>query len=101
MAASLVRQAKTLGFRLQSYQRFCLTASLVSTPHRLWCSAVTNSDSESDEKASTIATASPNLLRAWDSPSYRKWKDKEDEIFKDIEPIIMLTKDILHSDRSV
>lgn len=30
---------------------------------------------------------------------YRKWKDKEDEIFNDIEPIIVLTKEILHSSK--
>lgn len=30
-------------------------------------------------------------------PDYRKWKIKEDEIVRDIEPIILLTKEILHS----
>ncbi|KAE8658841.1 hypothetical protein F3Y22_tig00116968pilonHSYRG00058 [Hibiscus syriacus] len=29
----------------------------------------------------------------------RKWKDKEEEILRDIEPIISLVKEILHSDR--
>ncbi|XVE94959.1 hypothetical protein REPUB_Repub02eG0054800 [Reevesia pubescens] len=33
--------------------------------------------------------------RAW------KWKDKKAEILRDIEPIISLTKEILHSDRLV
>ncbi|XWS21240.1 hypothetical protein CRYUN_Cryun30bG0038400 [Craigia yunnanensis] len=31
----------------------------------------------------------------------RKWKDKEEEILRDIEPIVLLTKEILHPDRSV
>ncbi|XP_042377642.1 uncharacterized protein LOC121970768 isoform X2 [Zingiber officinale] len=33
-------------------------------------------------------------------PDYRRWKDAEEEILRDIEPIRMLTKHILHSDRS-
>ncbi|PKA49901.1 Protein DCL, chloroplastic [Apostasia shenzhenica] len=38
--------------------------------------------------------------KSWeDHPDYRRWKDKEDEILRDIEPIMFLTKDILHSDR--
>ncbi|KAJ8492809.1 hypothetical protein OPV22_014530 [Ensete ventricosum] len=32
-------------------------------------------------------------------PEYRRWKDMEEEILKDIEPIRILTKEILHSDR--
>ncbi|WOK92617.1 hypothetical protein Cni_G01308 [Canna indica] len=32
-------------------------------------------------------------------PEYRRWKDKEEEILKDIEPIRILTKEILHSNR--
>ncbi|KAK8914555.1 hypothetical protein KSP39_PZI023548 [Platanthera zijinensis] len=34
-----------------------------------------------------------------DHPDYRRWKDKEEEIFQDIEPVKFLVKDILHSDR--
>ncbi|KAL3514447.1 hypothetical protein ACH5RR_027164 [Cinchona calisaya] len=37
--------------------------------------------------------------RYWDSPDYRKWKDKESEILEDIEPIISLAKEIIHSNR--
>ncbi|XP_042377634.1 protein DCL homolog, chloroplastic-like [Zingiber officinale] len=32
-------------------------------------------------------------------PDYRRWKDAEEEILRDIEPTRMLTKHILHSDR--
>ncbi|KAL8257107.1 hypothetical protein R6Q59_029148 [Mikania micrantha] len=36
----------------------------------------------------------------WENdPDYRKWKDKEAEILLDIDPITLLIKDILHSDR--
>lgn len=34
-----------------------------------------------------------------DHPDYRRWKDKEEEILVDIEPIKFRTKDILHSVR--
>ncbi|KAF5183964.1 Dcl protein [Thalictrum thalictroides] len=35
------------------------------------------------------------------SPDYRQWKDKEDEILQDIEPIVTLAKEIIHSDKYV
>ncbi|KZV56193.1 protein DCL, chloroplastic [Dorcoceras hygrometricum] len=35
----------------------------------------------------------------WEDPEFRKWKDKEAEILKDIDPVICLTKEILHSGR--
>ncbi|KAJ0984369.1 hypothetical protein J5N97_002725 [Dioscorea zingiberensis] len=34
-----------------------------------------------------------------DHPEYRKWKDREAEILEDIEPIVFLAKEIIHSDR--
>jgi len=34
-----------------------------------------------------------------DPDDHRKWRDKEEEILRDIEPVILLTKEILHSDR--
>ncbi|KAF9621911.1 hypothetical protein IFM89_029131 [Coptis chinensis] len=33
------------------------------------------------------------------SPEYRQWKDREAEILQDIEPIVSLAKQILHTDR--
>lgn len=41
----------------------------------------------------------PKLFDTIDDLNYRKWKDKEDEILRDIQPITFLAKDILHSDR--
>ncbi|XP_028962685.2 protein DCL homolog, chloroplastic-like, partial [Malus domestica] len=35
----------------------------------------------------------------WDDPDYFKWKDEEWEILNDIEPVVLLAKEILHSDR--
>nr|DAD41356.1 TPA_asm: hypothetical protein HUJ06_015679 [Nelumbo nucifera] len=34
-----------------------------------------------------------------DDPGYRRWKDREAEILRDIEPITFLTKEILHSNK--
>ncbi|KAK9756427.1 hypothetical protein RND81_01G096400 [Saponaria officinalis] len=42
---------------------------------------------------------SPKLFSKIDDPEYRKWKDKEDEILRDIEPTSLFAKEILHSDR--
>ncbi|KAK7310832.1 hypothetical protein RJT34_08586 [Clitoria ternatea] len=86
------------------------TAGAVATPHRLWCSAATNLPSdEADERIASSNTSNASDLRKdkrhsvhtrWeDEPDYRKWKDKENEILRDIEPIVLLAKDILHSRR--
>ncbi|KAL8172038.1 hypothetical protein V2J09_023842 [Rumex salicifolius] len=40
----------------------------------------------------------PQLLRL-DGPNYRVWKDSEEEILREIEPITLLAKEILHSKR--
>lgn len=34
-----------------------------------------------------------------DHPDYRRWKEQEEEILNDVEPVILLAKEILHSDR--
>lgn len=54
-----------------------------------------------DDKASLLsAKPHPPKDPKWENdPDYRKWKDKEAEIFQDIDPITLLVKDILHSDR--
>ncbi|KAF7830592.1 protein DCL, chloroplastic [Senna tora] len=103
----LLREVLLLRFRLYNYQRFA--AGIAVTPHRLFWNASTNPESSSgqaDEKTSYAAKIF-DLLRAkgppkysrTSDPDYRKWKDKEEEILKDIEPIVTLTKDILHSRR--
>lgn len=54
-----------------------------------------------DEKASVLSVKShPPKDSRWENDhDYRKWKDKEVEILLDIDPITLLIKDILHSDR--
>ncbi|TKY75010.1 DCL protein [Spatholobus suberectus] len=104
----LLRQALLLRVCVHNYQRF--TAGDVAARHRLWCSAAANLPSdEADEKTSSgsISNSSnarkaqyPSSHARWeDDPDYRKWKDKEEEILRDIEPIVLLAKDILHSRR--
>ncbi|KAJ1431054.1 hypothetical protein SESBI_07291 [Sesbania bispinosa] len=107
-APLLLKQVLLLRASLHNYKRF--TAGAVEARHRLWCSAATNSSSnEADEKVSSGSNTfnlrkdkySSSYLRWEDEPDYRKWKDKEEEILSDIEPIILLTKDILHSRRYI
>ncbi|KAK4745628.1 hypothetical protein SAY87_011940 [Trapa incisa] len=53
-----------------------------------------------DSAATVLLTAQePPRFHRWDDPDYRKWKDKEEEILKDIRPVLSLAKDILHSKR--
>ncbi|KAK1422220.1 hypothetical protein QVD17_25186 [Tagetes erecta] len=52
-----------------------------------------------DDKLTTKRYPPPNDPRWENDPDYRKWKDKEAQIFLDIDPITLLIKDILHSDR--
>lgn len=113
----LLREVLLLRLKLHNYQRFA--AGIAVPPHRLFCSASTNSESsgQADEKTSYAAqmlkllraqvppsqssTDDPSNHSSTDNPDYRKWKNKEDEILKDIEPIVRLTKEILHSKRSL
>ncbi|KAL1353663.1 hypothetical protein HN51_017579 [Arachis hypogaea] len=59
-------------FLLHRHLRF----TLAPPQHRAWCTAAT-------------PTTNPDPL----------WKEKEEEILRDIEPVVTLTKDILHSPR--
>ncbi|CAL5385364.1 unnamed protein product [Camellia sinensis] len=99
-APLLLRGLPLLRLRFHKHHRF---ASGILTI-RL-CSATAESTSPDDDVScsgqSTRALStkdSPKYPR-WDDPDFRKWKDKEDEIMRDIEPITFLTKEILHSDR--
>ena len=58
-----------------------------------------NLSSEKTTPSSAKPSHSPKIRR-WEHPDYRKWKVKEKEILEDIEPIILLTKHIIHSHRS-
>ncbi|KAE9600013.1 hypothetical protein Lal_00046108 [Lupinus albus] len=77
-------------------------------PHRLWCSAATpappSSSENVNEKPSSAltSTSSSNLQLKTNDPLLEddvEWKVKEAEILRDIEPIVMLTRNILFSRR--
>ncbi|KAK4770980.1 hypothetical protein SAY87_031512 [Trapa incisa] len=55
--------------------------------------------SAQDTATVLLISQEPPRFHRWDDPDYRKWKDKEEEILKDIRPVLSLAKDILHSKR--
>nr|GLL48912.1 protein DCL, chloroplastic-like [Ipomoea trifida]GMD99415.1 protein DCL, chloroplastic [Ipomoea batatas] len=87
-------------------QHHLLTSGLLN--RRLWCNDASESIKSDADAASSVslsqttavlsAKGPPPYLRRF-SADYRKWKAKESEILRDIEPVILLTKEILHSDR--
>ncbi|OWM80686.1 protein DCL, chloroplastic [Punica granatum] len=111
MAAAplLLRGAPLL--RLRLHHR--LAAQALPPPRRPCCAAAFATASFStepakpegqvpsaDSTATVLLTAKePPRFHRWDDPDYRKWKDKEEEILRDIRPILSLAKDILHSKR--
>ncbi|KAL2232553.1 protein DCL, chloroplastic [Sesamum indicum] len=106
MAAPLLLRALPL-LRLRLVQRhhhFLFTNGSITL--RLFCSVATGSSTGAEDNPASLrqifssrtSKDPPNYPR-WSDPDFRKWKDKEAEILKDIEPIICLTKEILHSNR--
>ncbi|KAK6939649.1 hypothetical protein RJ641_029180 [Dillenia turbinata] len=97
-----------LCLRLQNHRHLPLGVGvfLSSPPRRQWWTAAESnklddnvnvpSSFSGDEK---LAVLSAHEKPRWDNPDYRKWKTQEAEILEDIEPIVCLTKEILHSDR--
>ncbi|XP_022982289.1 protein DCL, chloroplastic-like isoform X2 [Cucurbita maxima] len=79
---------------LQVTRRSCCTAMPASTPPGGGLSSAENT-------TSVLSTTDPPKYQRWDEPGYRKWKNQEEEILSDIDPIISLTKEILHSNRYV
>ncbi|XP_022768711.1 protein DCL homolog, chloroplastic-like isoform X1 [Durio zibethinus] len=101
-APLLLKGIPLLRLRLPRYNR--LTVGIISAPRRPWCVAADSAGQEEEassvEKSSAVLSVrDPPKYHRWDDPDYRKWKDKEEEILRDIEPIISLAKEILHSDR--
>ncbi|CAA2982245.1 DCL, chloroplastic [Olea europaea subsp. europaea] len=103
MAAPLIGAPPLLRFHQPHFQ----VATRLLT-HRSRCCAIdlTRPDKASSSACQTAAAAAlsakdpPKYLRR-DDPEFGKWKQKEAEILKDIEPIIYLTKEILHSNRYI
>ncbi|KAF4383985.1 hypothetical protein F8388_018737 [Cannabis sativa] len=100
----LLRGSPLLRLRLQLYH-YRLSPSFISPPRWHLLSTAAIDSTRPEEKASSSTANSGSLHSVKDSPKYqrwndadyRQWKNKEDEILKDISPIILLTKDILHS----
>lgn len=57
--------------------------------------------SDGDQTIAVLSAEEPPKYPRWPDPDYRKWKDQETQILEDIEPIIFLAKEIIHSNRSV
>ncbi|KAG9440325.1 hypothetical protein H6P81_020490 [Aristolochia fimbriata] len=53
------------------------------------------------ESAATWGANDPAHFSRPEHPDYRRWKDREEEILKDIEPVTFLAKEILHSKKYV
>lgn len=51
------------------------------------------------DSTAVCSSKDPSQYFRSDHPDYRRWKDKEEEILKDIEPITFHIKQILHSTR--
>ncbi|KAL4179601.1 hypothetical protein AMTRI_Chr13g88140 [Amborella trichopoda] len=63
--------------------------------------AASASSSHEDVSSSSASVQGMPNPRSSDHPDYRRWKAKEEEILRDIEPITDFTKEILHSNRSL
>ncbi|KAL9449386.1 hypothetical protein AB3S75_011335 [Citrus x aurantiifolia] len=94
-------------FRGLPLLRFRPAARLRGLPRVTFCSAAPSEPTQPEEKLSSaddntttlLTVKEPPKYHRWADPDYRKWKDKEDEILRDIEPILFLAKEILHSRR--
>ncbi|XP_038897493.1 protein DCL homolog, chloroplastic [Benincasa hispida] len=79
---------------VQVTRGFCCTSTAASTPPD-------SNLTSADNTTSVLSASEPPKYQRWDEPDYRKWKDQEEEILGDIEPVISLIKEILHSNRYV
>ncbi|KAG4157876.1 hypothetical protein ERO13_D02G090400v2 [Gossypium hirsutum] len=85
MAAPLLRKGiPLLRLRLQRYN--LLAAGIPPSPSRPWCAAAESTGLEEEVSSAEKSSAVPS-------------KDKEEEILRDIQPIISLAREILHSNR--
>ncbi|XP_044475254.1 protein DCL homolog, chloroplastic-like [Mangifera indica] len=99
MASLLLRGIPLLRLRLGT--------RLLAPQRQSICSTTTYEPTQPDENVisedktgSTVSSMKdPPVYNRWNDPDYRKWKDKEKEILRDIQPIMFLTKEIIHSDR--
>ncbi|KAL1540378.1 protein DCL, chloroplastic-like [Salvia divinorum] len=105
MAAPLLRAPPLLLLRLVQ-RSYHLSLINVPPPRRPLCTSAADSTGSDGGKSPSLAQVfqstdvkdRPHYPKL-DDPDYRRWKIKEAEIFEDIEPIVCLTKEILHSKR--
>ncbi|MFQ6628746.1 hypothetical protein Gotur_006838, partial [Gossypium turneri] len=101
MAAPLLcKGIPLLCLRLQRHN--LLAAAILLSTRRPWCTIVESARLEeevsSTEKSSTVPSVrDPKKYHMLNDPDYKKRKDKEEEILRDIQPIISLAREILHS----
>uniref|UniRef100_A0A803N7A9 Uncharacterized protein n=1 Tax=Chenopodium quinoa TaxID=63459 RepID=A0A803N7A9_CHEQI len=104
-APPLLRGLPLLRLRLFLHNHHELTAVFIIPVRRRFCSAASSESTRSEEDVYSSANEllrvkePPKLFDGIDELNYRKWKDKEDEILRDIEPVTFLAKDIIHSNR--
>ncbi|KAK8681620.1 hypothetical protein V6N13_054022 [Hibiscus sabdariffa] len=103
MAASLLSKGNPL-LRLRLQRCNLLTAGIISSLRRPR-SAAADSVGDEEKKPSAEKTnpvpslRDPPKYRMWDDSDFKEWKDKKEEILRDIQPIISLVREILHSNR--
>ncbi|KNA18069.1 hypothetical protein SOVF_074190 [Spinacia oleracea] len=105
-APPLLRGLPFLRLRVFLHHHHRLLTPVFCTPLRpRLCSSSPSESTRSEDdvysSASELFTVKdpPKFFDGIDEINFRKWKDKEDEILQDIEPITFLAKDIIHSDR--
>uniref|UniRef100_A0A803NAJ1 DCL protein n=2 Tax=Chenopodium quinoa TaxID=63459 RepID=A0A803NAJ1_CHEQI len=104
-APPLLRGLPLLRLRLFLHNHHKLTAVFITPIRHRFCSAASSESTRSEEDVYSSASEllrvkePPKLFDGIDELNYRKWKDKEDEILRDIEPVTFLAKDIIHSNR--
>ncbi|XP_010094661.2 protein DCL, chloroplastic [Morus notabilis] len=94
--------------RLRLHLHHRLAVGRISAPRWPLCTAANESTRPDEEEKAAASSSTDNdggelsvkespKYPRWNDPDCRQWKDKEEEILRDIEPILLLTKDILHS----
>ncbi|KAK3007349.1 hypothetical protein RJ639_016833 [Escallonia herrerae] len=100
MAAPLfLRGAPLLRLRLHHHKLAAAVGIVTRRPPSAFATRPEEHSHPTAQSTAVPGVKDPPRHPRWDDPDYRKWKDKEEEILKDIESITLLTKEILHSDR--
>ncbi|KAI4375048.1 hypothetical protein MLD38_012963 [Melastoma candidum] len=87
---------------VRAHHRYCCATAMAAGPAKPEeklspLSSTVGADSLTSTAEKMLESMEPRKDNGMDDPDYRKWKDKEEEISRDIEPIVTLAKEILHS----